>query len=126
MTVKPVDGEVAAKKLPFLGGRGERERCMVWGCVSDRERKKLASLHNNVMYLHPRLELVAYVCVCVRAHGPKLLQRTMAKERKDTKNSPRRGHGIIVFPKCPFPVVLLRADPPADPSACLFPPLACE
>jgi hypothetical protein len=102
---------LAARKLPFWGWEWERERGerkMMHGvgvgmCVRE---KKLPSLHNNAMYVHPRL-----VSVCVRAHGPKL-QRTMAKERGERKKrdrerkersvgvarkGPRRGHGITVY-----------------------------
>jgi hypothetical protein len=95
---------------------------MVWDvCVRE---KKLPSLHNNAMYVHPRPGLAS---VCVRAHGPKL-QRTTAKERGErnkgkVRKGPRRGHGIIVFPSVRFLVFSCAPIHLLIRPACLFPSL---
>ena len=50
---------LVAKKLPFLVG-GRREEREMHGVGMCAREKKLPSLHNNAMYVHPRL-----VSVCV-------------------------------------------------------------
>jgi hypothetical protein len=39
MTVKPADGELAAKKLPFLGGERREKGAWCWCGLCFREKK---------------------------------------------------------------------------------------
>jgi hypothetical protein len=58
------------------------------GCVS--ERKKLPSLHNNSMYVHPRLEL-AYVCgMRARARPQAPPENHGQRERREKEGSKAR------------------------------------